>query len=295
MPSDGPQRDPTRDYQRPFELFISYAHKREAMKDRLLGHLSVLKRPGAVSTWTDRAIPPGSNWRDEIEDAISRADGVVFIVCEYFLKSGFCMDEEMPAFLQRWRDEGILVLFVFADHCYWRAVPEIAEHQMVPRDGKPIIAFRPQSKAYTAVVQEIHQVLDAHRAAHGLALRGPVPSPELAIVDSASGATILAGLLAKIPGQTNQLFGRKQELERLDAGPGSGHREGAAVGRPRRGRQAGPHPLVDRAPGLARRHPLHRPRLLLPGQPRPGHQRPRLSAGGPRGPGHRAQTDQLGP
>jgi len=52
------------------------------------------------------------------------------------------MDEELPAFLTGHRDQGALVLFVLADHCYWQADPIVSAHQMVPRDGKPIVAHR---------------------------------------------------------------------------------------------------------------------------------------------------------
>jgi tetratricopeptide (TPR) repeat protein len=210
----GPDRD------RPFEIFISYSHKSEAVKDRLRTHLSVLERLGLVSsTWTDRAIPPGARWRLEIEEAMARADAAVFVVCEHFLASGFCMDQELPEFLRRQREDGILVLFVLADHCYWKAIPAIAEHQMVPRDGRPISAHTPRSKAYTAVVQEIHAVLEAHRTRHGLRPRTPPPSPP---TDRTRDA--LAALLAELPGATARLYGRAADLTRLDTRFGGGPR-----------------------------------------------------------------------
>jgi len=213
MPPAGPDRD------RPFELFVSYSHKSEAVKDRLLTNLSVLERLGLVSTWTDRAIPPGALWRREIEDAIAGADAALFVVCADFLASGFCMDQELPEFLRRQREDGTLVLFVLADHCYWKAIPAIAEHQMVPRDGKPIVAHTPRSKAYTAVVQEIHAALEAHRAEHGLRPRAPRPVPTLP-TDGTQDA--LARMLAELPGATARLFGRESELARLDSLFGAG-------------------------------------------------------------------------
>ena len=223
---------PGPDRARPFELFISYAHKSEAVKDRLLTNLRVLERLGLVSTWTDRAIPPGAAWRAEIEAAIERADAALFVVCEHFLASGFCMDTELAAFLRRRREEGVLILFVLADHCYWKAIPAIAEHQMVPRDAKPIIAHNPRSRAYTAVVQEIHTVLETHRAQHGLRPRAPDPNAApvfAAPTDRARDA--LAALLAELPGVTPRLFVRESELARMDSliGAGLGGRPGGVL------------------------------------------------------------------
>ena len=102
---------PGPDHARAFELFISYSHRSEAVKDRLLTNLRVLERLGLVSTWTDRAIPPGAAWRAEIEAAIERADAALFVVCADFLASGFCMDVELAAFLRRRWEEGVLILF----------------------------------------------------------------------------------------------------------------------------------------------------------------------------------------
>ncbi|HYN79053.1 MAG TPA: toll/interleukin-1 receptor domain-containing protein, partial [Lamprocystis sp. (in: g-proteobacteria)] len=205
-----------RDHERPFELFISYSHKREAVKDRLCKHFSVLEGT-LLSTWTDRAIRPGAPWREEIEAAILRADAALFVVCEDFLASGFCLDTELAAFLRRQREEGVLLLFVLADHCLWESLPAIAERQMVPRDGKPIVAYTPRSKAYTAVVREIRQVLEEHRTQHGLRYRAPAPA---APTDRTQGA--LAALLAELPGATPRLFGRDAELARMDTQLGGG-------------------------------------------------------------------------
>ncbi|WP_295447241.1 toll/interleukin-1 receptor domain-containing protein [uncultured Thiodictyon sp.] len=216
MPAASQDRS-DRDFERPFELFVSYSHKSEPIKDRLLVHLAPLKRAGLVATWTDREIPPGELWRDEIAAAIERADGAVFIVCADFLNSAFCMDEELPAFLARRRDAGTLVLFVLADHCNWDLDPTIKAHQMVPRDAKPITAHRPKSMAYTAVVREIHQVLERHRQARGLARRSAQPP---APTDRTQDA--LAALLAELPGATARLYGRAADLVRLDTRFGGG-------------------------------------------------------------------------
>ncbi|WP_295384949.1 hypothetical protein [uncultured Thiodictyon sp.] len=47
MPSTSPTSTQP---ERPFELFVSYSHANEAVKDRLLIHLAPLKRTGLVRT-----------------------------------------------------------------------------------------------------------------------------------------------------------------------------------------------------------------------------------------------------
>jgi len=43
----------------PIELFISYAHKDQRLRDQLETHLSLLKREGLISSWHDRKIGAG--------------------------------------------------------------------------------------------------------------------------------------------------------------------------------------------------------------------------------------------
>ncbi len=54
-------------------IFISYSHKDEAWKDRLLTHLTPLVAAGRVEVWNDRRIRPGSEWFTEIENAMNTA------------------------------------------------------------------------------------------------------------------------------------------------------------------------------------------------------------------------------
>ncbi|WP_295446826.1 TIR and AAA domain-containing protein [uncultured Thiodictyon sp.] len=203
--------------ERPFELFVSYSHANEAVKDRLLIHLAPLKRTGLVRTWTDREIPVGSLWREEIDSALERADAAIFLLCENFLASAFCMDVELPRFLQRHADEGVLILFILTDHCGWRELDFIARFQMLPRDAKPIRAFRPLSLAYTQVAQQICETLRAHGKTRGLPSRTHQDQPSPAQAQTAEG---LQRLLARLPGRTNRLYGRELELKRLAAWTG---------------------------------------------------------------------------
>ena len=47
-------------------VFISYSHKDEAWKDRLVTHLGVLQRAGLLDTWDDHQIGTWANWHEEI-------------------------------------------------------------------------------------------------------------------------------------------------------------------------------------------------------------------------------------
>jgi len=55
-------------------VFISYSHKDEDWKDRLVTHLGVLEEAGILDLWNDRRIEAGDDWKPEIEEAESTAN-----------------------------------------------------------------------------------------------------------------------------------------------------------------------------------------------------------------------------
>jgi hypothetical protein len=57
----------------PVEIFYSYSHKDEVLRDELEKHLSILKRQGVISGWHDRRIAAGSEWAGEIDEHLESA------------------------------------------------------------------------------------------------------------------------------------------------------------------------------------------------------------------------------
>ena len=88
-------------------VFISYSHKDEVWKDRVVAHLRVLEMEGALDVWDDRRIGAGHDWRPEIEQAIERAEIAILIVSKNFLTSKFIREQELTKILAG-RTEGRL-------------------------------------------------------------------------------------------------------------------------------------------------------------------------------------------
>ena len=49
-------------------IFISYSHKDEEWKDRVVTHLRVLEMEDMLDVWDDRRIEAGDDWFPEIEN-----------------------------------------------------------------------------------------------------------------------------------------------------------------------------------------------------------------------------------
>ncbi len=63
----------------PIELFYSYSHRDETLRDELEKHLSLLKRQGVISAWHDRKILAGEEWKGEIDEHLDTADVIRFL------------------------------------------------------------------------------------------------------------------------------------------------------------------------------------------------------------------------
>jgi hypothetical protein len=103
-------------------VFISYCHKDEVWKDRLVTHLGVLQQESILDLWVDRRIGAGGNWYQEIEEAIARASVAVLLVSADFLTSKFILSKEIPRLLERWDKEGLRIFPVILRPCAWKHV-----------------------------------------------------------------------------------------------------------------------------------------------------------------------------
>lgn len=118
-------------------VFISYSHKDEAWKDKLLPQLKALEQAGmGMVVWQDRRIDAGEKWHPAIQDAMADAVAAVLLISADYLASSFCVKEEVPYLLDQQERQGMLLVPVLIRRCPWKAHRWLAARQMLPRDGK---------------------------------------------------------------------------------------------------------------------------------------------------------------
>src|SRR3972149_1914097 len=88
-------------------VFISYSHKDEEWKNRLVSHLGVLQSEGHLDIWDDRRIETGVDWYPEIQKAIDAASVAILLISADFLTSKFILREEVPRLLERREKDGL--------------------------------------------------------------------------------------------------------------------------------------------------------------------------------------------
>jgi hypothetical protein len=148
-------------------VFISYSHKDESWKDRLVTHLSVLQRQGVSELWDDRLIRGGDVWLHEIEKAIAAADVAILLISADFLSSQFILRKEIPLLLKKLEEGGLHILPLLVKPCLWNRVDWLSRLQIRPLDGRPLASGTEYQieMDLVALVGEVADILDARQRA----------------------------------------------------------------------------------------------------------------------------------
>jgi tetratricopeptide (TPR) repeat protein len=186
----------------PAKIFISYSHKDEDWKDRLVSQLETLSHQLLLDPWNDRKIKGGDEWETKIREAMAAADVALLLVSQNSLNSKFIRETEVPYLMERRERENITIIPVICKACFWQEVPEFAKLQAHPRDGRPLASFRGHSLD-AEFIKIGKELLDIVR-------KGEKPS---SASPPSTGTRIAA--LHQLPSPPADFTGRKEDLDAL--------------------------------------------------------------------------------
>jgi hypothetical protein len=199
----------------PIEVFISYSHKDEALKEELEVHLSNLVRQNKIQPWQDRSLEAGTQWDPQIKAALAAARIILLLVTPRFMASNYINDVELTQALARDQAGTARVIPIILKPVDITDTP-IAALQALPKDAKPVTRWEDQDEAFLNVVQGIRRVVDALTAQESAATAshatpsstGPATSsaatgvnpPTTAAVNPIQKRLALFKLLSSLPG-----------------------------------------------------------------------------------------------
>ena len=136
------------------ELFYSYSHADEDMREHLEKHLSILRRTGEVTEWHDRRIDAGGEWKDQIDSHLESAKIILLLISSNFLGSDYCWNVEMKRALERHRAGEAVVIPVMLHPVDFEGAP-FAQLQALPKDARPVSKWADPDEAFTDIVKGI--------------------------------------------------------------------------------------------------------------------------------------------
>ncbi|MFB1030078.1 MAG: TIR domain-containing protein [Thauera sp.] len=179
----------------PVDLFYSYAHEDEKLRDELDGHLALLRRKGVIRPWHDRGIVPGQQWDEAIDRELSTADLILLLVSMDFLNSDYIWGKELATAIERARRGDASVIPVLLRAVDIEDAP-FAHLQGLPTDLRPVTSWPNRDEAWTDVAKGIRRAVEAIRQRWASA---PPPAPPPPSAPSAPRSSDLGTAVASAP------------------------------------------------------------------------------------------------
>ena len=138
---------------KPLKIFITYAHKDKAAKDKLISYLGVMEKKDEIKFWDDNEIRLSDKWYKKISNNLATSDILFYLVSAASLASENCNRELAEALSGK-----IRVIPIILERCDWLN-HQLSDIQVLPVEGKPINEWFPDSKGWQNVVENIQKAI----------------------------------------------------------------------------------------------------------------------------------------
>lgn len=144
----------------PINVFLSYSHKNEDMRNELETHFAVLKRDNIINLWHDHRLTAGTEIDPEIKKNLEDSDVFLFLISPYFLDSNYCYETELALAEKKASSGQGIIIPIILDPCEWLQTP-LKKYKALPKDGIPISKWPNIHDALLGVTSGIRRVAEA--------------------------------------------------------------------------------------------------------------------------------------
>ncbi|MBK8278595.1 MAG: response regulator receiver protein [Nitrospira sp. UW-LDO-01] len=205
----------------PVDLFYSYAHEDNALRDELSGHLKIMERRGVIRPWHDRCLTPGEKWDGKIHESLQAADLVLLLISSDFISSDYIWSQELDVAMKRHERGEASVIPVLLRAVDIAGAP-FEKLQGLPTDFRPVTSWPNRDEAWTDVAKGIRKTVEHIQTkrpelpplppAAVPTMPAPIPAPSRDVVPEAErnpDQTVKAVSITGSRGaQADVLFGR---------------------------------------------------------------------------------------
>lgn len=140
------------------EVFFSYAHEDEELRDELAKHLKLLERQGVITSWYDREITAGSDWAGKIDGHLETAQVILLLISADFLASDYCYDVEMKRAMERHETREAIVIPVILREVDWQGA-QFGKLQALPKNAAPVTNWENRDRAFADIARGIRRAV----------------------------------------------------------------------------------------------------------------------------------------
>lgn len=181
------------------EVFISYSHEDEDLKNQFVNHLSALK--DLITVWDDRQILIGTKWDETIKAKLATSEIVIFLISSDFLASTYVNEVELNKTIERHNRGEVYLIPVLLRPCLFES-NILGSFQAVPRDAKFITTQSSIDLGFLEAIKEIKSILEFFKPVKRLLSDETPLKKELTLCD--------------LPPDIDKWVGRQEELNILN-------------------------------------------------------------------------------
>ncbi len=134
----------------PLALFICYSHANENTVKHLIPSLKVLARRRHIAPWQDTDLVPGEDWDETIQERLSNARIILFLVSRDFLASHYISEKERPLAMRMCKERRAAVVPILLSPCSWQK-EDFSVFENLPSKGKYVSSLTPREKAWALI------------------------------------------------------------------------------------------------------------------------------------------------
>ncbi|MBW4606252.1 MAG: tetratricopeptide repeat protein, partial [Hassallia sp. WJT32-NPBG1] len=138
------------------EVFISYHENDNDLREELEKHLASLQREKIITSWSDRQIIAGQEFKGEINKYLNQAGLILLLVSSDFIASDYHWTVEVTRALEQNAAGKASVIPVLLRPVHWKT-PPIDKLSPLPKNRKPIKKWDDRDEAFLEVVKGIRQ------------------------------------------------------------------------------------------------------------------------------------------
>jgi hypothetical protein len=144
------------------EVFCSYSHKDDLLREELETHLSILQADGVINSWHDHAIPAGKEWQSQIDERLNSAQIILLLISPDFLASKYCREVEVKRALERHNAGEARVISILLRDVDWHGSP-LSKLQALPKGARAVTSWPNRDQAFKDVTIGIRKVAEELR------------------------------------------------------------------------------------------------------------------------------------
>ncbi|HTE22940.1 toll/interleukin-1 receptor domain-containing protein [Flavitalea sp.] len=136
------------------KIFISYSHKDNEIKDKLITHLAPLYRSGSIIAWSDSNILPGEEWDFKIRKSLDESSIILLLLSADFIISEYIWKSEVLPAIEKYEKKEAVVIPIMCRACMFDEMP-YAKFQGLPKNMIPIADHANIDQVLTEIVKSI--------------------------------------------------------------------------------------------------------------------------------------------